>query len=176
MLKVGSLVEFWYPYVDDIIMYVNEGQVEYVLWEINSIKIDLQFTLEWEADNIINFLDLKIIKSEIGTLSFSIFRKNTHTNKYLYFNSYHPIEHKNSVVCSLLHRANTLCNNEHIRNKNIHVSNALECIGYKNTINNISRKINQSSNNPPKKNLNMFQLYISTGCQNEQQEFKENVT
>ena len=148
MLKVGNLVEFWYRYVDDIITCVKEDQVEYVLREINSIKSDLQFTLEREADNIINFLDLKIIKSVIGTLSFSVFRKNTHTDKYLNFSSYHPIEHKNSVVRSLLHRANTLCDNEYITNENIHVINALECNGYnKNTIDNISRQINQSSNN-----------------------------
>ena len=71
----------------------------------------MQFILEGEVDNIINFLDLKIIESEIGTKSFSIFKKNIHTDKYLNSNSYHPIEHKNSVLRSLLHRANTLCDN-----------------------------------------------------------------
>ena len=39
MLKVRSLVEFWYRYVNDISTCVKEDQVEYVLREINSIKV-----------------------------------------------------------------------------------------------------------------------------------------
>ena len=68
MLKVQSLVEFWYR-------YIKEDQVERVLPENNSRKSDLDFTLKREADNIIDFLDLKIINSETGTLYFRVFRK-----------------------------------------------------------------------------------------------------
>lgn len=34
-----------------------------------------------------------------------VYRKETHTNKYLDFNSHNPKQHKEAVVKSLLHRA-----------------------------------------------------------------------
>ena len=61
---------------------------------------------------------------------------------------------KSSVVRSLLHKANTLYDSEYIRNENIHASNALECNGYrKTTIDIISRRINQISNDPQTKDF-----------------------
>ena len=40
-----------------------------------------------------------------------MFRKATHTNQYLSFDSHHPVAHKAVVVRSLMHRASTLSSN-----------------------------------------------------------------
>ena len=40
-----------------------------------------------------------------------MFRKATHTNQYLSFDSHHPVAHKAVVVRTLMHRASTLSSN-----------------------------------------------------------------
>ena len=64
----------------------------------------------------------------LSTFLFS--RKPTHTEKYLDFDSNHPLEHKNSVVQSLMHRAFNLCDEELRQQEIDHVSNVLENNGY----------------------------------------------
>ena len=76
------------------------------------------------------YLDLKLSRNNDGTLNFSIFCKPTRTEKYLDFNSNHPLEHKNSVVQSLMHRAFNLCDEELRQQEIDHVSNVLENNGY----------------------------------------------
>ena len=53
---------FYYRYVDDIITCVPIDKVQKILDTFNSYHPRLQFTLETEIDNSINFLDLKLIK------------------------------------------------------------------------------------------------------------------
>ena len=103
---------FWYRYVDDVIACLKKDAIDNTLIMINNINNSIQFTVEREENSSINFLDLKISRNTAGKLSFSIYRKPTHTDKYLDFNSCHPIQHKNSVIRSLIHRAVNLCDPE----------------------------------------------------------------
>ena len=52
------------------------------------------------------FTTLVTVKED-GSLSTSIYRKPTHTNQYLQWDSHHFIANKISVINSLLHRAKT---------------------------------------------------------------------
>ena len=45
-------------------------------------------------------------------MSTSIYRKPTHTNQYLQWDSHHAIGNKYSVINSLLHRAKDICSNQ----------------------------------------------------------------
>jgi len=47
------------------------------------------------------FLDTMIEIKDDFSLGLSIYRKKTHTDKYLHFNSNHPIAHKISVMDSI---------------------------------------------------------------------------
>ena len=50
-------------------------------------------------------------REDNGSLTTSVFRKATHTNQYLSFDSHHPVAHKAVVVRALMHRASTLSSN-----------------------------------------------------------------
>ena len=54
-------------------------------------------------------LDAQITKSQQGTLSFSVYRKSTHTDQYLQFTSNQPLQHKLGVIRTLHHRCQTIC-------------------------------------------------------------------
>ena len=76
------------------------------LW---STKEYIHFTLEPKKDGQLSFLDTLITRHQDGTMSTSVYRKRTHTDKYLDFQSHHPLAHKLAVVRTLLCRAGSLC-------------------------------------------------------------------
>ena len=86
------------------------------------------------------------MRLDSGLLDFSVFRKPTHTDKYLNFNSYHPLEHKNSVIRSLINRANVICDPQHVNEELSYVNNILKLNGYNN---NIIDKISNQIEHPP---------------------------
>ena len=85
---------------------------------LNSIEEKIQFTAEnTRADGSLPFLDTLVTVEEDGSLSTSIYRKPTHTNQYLQWDSHHSIANKYSVINSLLHRANNICSNQEQKKK-----------------------------------------------------------
>jgi len=76
-------------------------------------------------------LDTEIVHHPDGTLSTTVFRKRTHTDRYLDFNSHHPLAHKLAVVNTLFSRAGTHCTFAPDRIKEEqHVTKALTWNGY----------------------------------------------
>ena len=52
-----------------------------------------------------------------GTVSITVYRKQTHTDKYLDFRSHHPANHKVAVVKTLFSRAEVVCSSALERNR-----------------------------------------------------------
>ena len=50
-------------YVDDCLLIVKKEKIEEILCSFNSYNKYLQFTIEWETNNSINFLDLQLIRT-----------------------------------------------------------------------------------------------------------------
>lgn len=97
---------------------------------LNSQEKAIQFTVETEVDNSLPFLDVLVSRCD-GALSFSVYRKETHTGRYLNFHSVHPDAHKRSVVASLFNRANRICTNAEGRTTDLdHVRGDLSASGY----------------------------------------------
>ena len=78
-----NVILFWYRHVDDVITYVKSDEIDNVFDKINSTNADITLSKEYEINNSMNFLDLKITILNDDKLNFSIFRKSTHTDKYL---------------------------------------------------------------------------------------------
>ena len=91
---------FWKRYVDDVISAVSKNEVENLLNHLNTVEPSFQFTVERENDGQLSFLDLNIYRKDQGLLETGVYRKPTHTDKYLAFDSHHPICHKKSVTNS----------------------------------------------------------------------------
>ena len=108
-----------------------------------------EFTLEREGNKIVYFLDIKITRLDSGLLNFSIFWKPTDMDKYLHFNSYHSIEHKNSLIRSLINRANVICDPQHVNEEISYVNIISKLNGYNNNIiDEISNQIEHPPINP----------------------------
>ena len=77
------------------------------------------------------FLDILITPGRDGSLSTSVYRKPTHTDLYLQWDSHHTLTSKYSVIGTLQHRAQTICSNPHLLQKEEqHLNNALKKCKY----------------------------------------------
>lgn len=88
-------------------------------------------TVEQEDDRQLSFLDTLLVTRNHGSLTTTIFRKPTHTDKYLDYSSHHDKQHKISTARTLFHRAATLPNtDEGKQDERKHVIDALRAHGY----------------------------------------------
>ena len=84
----------WVRYVDNtFIIWTHEDA------ELNSFHDHLnsiQFTKEEEVDGKIPFLDVLVVR-KTGGISTTVYRKPTHTNRYIHYSSHHPPSVKSDV-------------------------------------------------------------------------------
>ena len=88
---------FWKKYVGAAISAVSVNEVERLLSHLNSVGPSIQFTFDLnvhENERCLPFLDLNVHRTDRANLETSIYRKSTHTDKYLSFDSHHPFCHE----------------------------------------------------------------------------------
>ena len=118
--------------MDDTFVVIESSRKEEFLDHINNLDPNIQFTTEdAKPDGSLPFLDTLIQKQPDNSLSTSVYRKPTHTDLYLQWNSHHHLSAKYSVINTLRHRAKTVCSNHHLlEEEEEHLNRALSNCRY----------------------------------------------
>ena len=139
---------FWHRFVDDTFVTQEEIHKQDFLQHINSVDPAIKCTVEDnKEDGAIPFMDT-IVKPEVGgKLSITVYRKPTHTDQYLQWDSHHHLSAKFSVIHTLSHRAQTVCSNpEPLQKEEIHFRKALSKCKYpKWALDKVERRLNKPS-------------------------------
>ena len=87
--------------------------------------------MEIEKDNTIPFLDTSVSRDSNGLLTTTVYRKPTHTDQYLAYDSHHPQSVKRGIVKCLYDRAKHLTSKPSaISEEKKHLSSVLVSNGY----------------------------------------------
>ena len=102
----------WRRFVDDTFVVIQAAQKDRFIEHVNSIHEGIQFTMEdCTSDGPIPFLDTLVIPQPYGSFSTTVYRKPTHTDLFLQWDSHHTTAAKYSVVNTLHHTARGVCTN-----------------------------------------------------------------
>ena len=111
----------WKRYVDDTFCIMKGNTVEEFLTHLNNLKPTIRFTMELETDQGLPFLDAHLRKGADGSLVTSVYRKPTHTDRYLQYDSHHPRHMKRGVVKCLFERAQSITQGQEERQEQQHL-------------------------------------------------------
>lgn len=117
----------WFRYVDDTFVIWPHGKpnLDVFLQQLNSQHPNIRFTMEIENDGKLPFLDVMVMKTETGALERTVYRKPTHTDRYLNaYSNHHPAQ-KRTVIKSLMNRALEIAQEKYRPQEIQHVTTAL---------------------------------------------------
>ena len=164
----------WLRFVDDTFV-INQAEHSLALLQhINSQDPTIQFTVEPTQQGSLPFLDTLVTIEQDNTFSTSVYRKPTHTDKYLHWDSNHHITAKQSVFNTLAHRAKVFSSTQAKLDKELqHIKSALQQCQFPNWalnqwhhkfINpndpNNSSNNHQQDNNSNKRNITLVVPYM----------------
>ena len=134
--------------MDDTFVILKEIHKQDFLQHINSVDPAIQFTVENnKEDGAIPFLDTIVKLEADGNLSITVYRKPTHTDLYLQWDSHHHLSAKFSVMHTLTHRVQTVCSNPELPHKEkAHLRKALtQCKYSKWALDKVEKRLNKPS-------------------------------
>ena len=136
-------------FVDDTFCIIKRQDIKKFHDHINSLETKIKFTIEEEQDCQLPFLDTLLKRNEDGSISVKVYRKPTHTDQYLNYNSNHPSQTKDAVISSLFRRAKDIISDEKdLIEENQRIVNVLMENDYdKRTISRVKKKVEKGKQN-----------------------------
>ena len=116
--SLKSSILHYSRYVDDCFLVFKDSDIELGHNTFNNFNQFLQFTIEYERDGKINFLDTTIIRHLDDFPYTDWYQKPTATGRYINFNSHHPVSMKKAMVYNLVDKA-VLLSHYSFHNKNL---------------------------------------------------------
>lgn len=143
----GKPPRLWLRYVDDTFVIIDKNEADSFFKYINECDPNIKFTQEQCRDNNLAFLDCSVHVSNDAPLTTTVYRKPTHTDHYLQFDSHHPLIHKLGVIRTLNYRANTIISDpKEIDQERNHIHKSLGSCGYPNWAFQKAKKSKSSTN------------------------------
>ena len=120
---------------------------------------NILFTTEdAKPDGSLPFLDTIVLPQPDNSLLTAVYRKPTHKDLYLQWDSHHHLSAKYSVISTLKHRARTVCSNKQLLKEGDHLNKAMNNCKYPtralNRASIRSKKKSRSKTNNTNKNSN----------------------
>jgi hypothetical protein len=96
----------WLRYIDDTFVIWPHGpdRLQEFFCHTNGVRPTIQVTMETEANNMIPFLNVHVIRKQSSIIT-TFYRKPTHNGRYLNFHSNHPPHVKRGIIPSLYKKA-----------------------------------------------------------------------
>ena len=134
-------LQFWGRYVDDVLALIKRCHFEGLLEHLNSQHPAIKWTAEREKDLHLPCLDVDTVRKPDGSLTFKVYRKPTHTDQYLNFESSQPLQHKLGVIRTLNHRAEIIVTDEEDkRAEKERIKKTLAVCGYREWTHHVTKK------------------------------------
>lgn len=108
------IVFFGFYYVDDSLFAIPKDKGPILLEKFNNFHSSIQFTIEYEKEGRLPFLDIELIRKEDGNIVTNWYVKPTSSGRVMNFLSLHPTYMKINNVKNMLHRAISLSNTEFV--------------------------------------------------------------
>ncbi|XP_050528175.1 uncharacterized protein LOC126898277 [Daktulosphaira vitifoliae] len=136
--------KMWLRYVDDtfVLWQHGEDKLQSFLQHLNSIHANIQFTMETEENGKLPFLDVMVKKQPNGKFGTGVYRKSTHTDRYLHADSHHCPSQKMGLLHTMATRAVRIADENHVNEEKTYLRQALKNNGY--TIKNINKAIKKA--------------------------------
>jgi hypothetical protein len=132
--KCRTLIDqlvFYGRYVDDILVIANsEEQFNTFMKMFNEMHSNLKVTCEYENNDSLSFLDVKVQRRADGSLRRTVYRKPTWTGQYLNFQSFQPLQYKRGLVKTLYNRARKICSDDSVEEEFSFLERTLVNNGY----------------------------------------------
>ncbi|XP_041467403.1 uncharacterized protein LOC121417737 [Lytechinus variegatus] len=123
--------KIWKRYVDDTFIIVNKHRSKDLLDFMNRRETTIRFTAEHETNGSLAFLDTEVHRQADGTLKTTVYRKPTHTDQYLRYDTHHPQAVKRGLIKCLYDRANRIVSKQSdLSPEQRHLQSALALNGY----------------------------------------------
>ena len=116
---LGMVPKFWKRLVDDVIVIGKTKNFPHWLNMCNAIEQNISFTMEFEKDRCLPFLDVHIEYDLNNQLHTTVYLKPMATDRVLPYSSSHCMTQKLGVLKNLIHRAHVVCSSENLLNTEI---------------------------------------------------------